>query len=87
MGEKCVKPIILKYSVGSCSAAWGANDFLPLVFINLSWICGMSVEVHVLSDFEPNEYLFTQHASQGKDRWEVFAWAVRDSMARVGNLK
>ena len=59
MGEKCVKPIILKYSVGSCSAAWGANDFLPLVFINLSWICGMSVEVHVLSDFEPNEYLFT----------------------------
>lgn len=40
-----------------------------------------------MPDFEPNEYLFRTHADKGKDRWEIYAWALRDVMARTGNFE
>ena len=46
----------------------------------------MSTKVHVMPDFQPNEYLFETHADKGADRWEIYAWAVRDAMAKVGRL-
>lgn len=36
--------------------------------------------------FEPNDYLFEKHADRGKEKWEVFAWAARDAMAKVGGF-
>ena len=27
------------------------------------------------------------HKDKGKEEWEIFAWAVRDVMAKYGNLK
>ena len=31
-GRKTITPIVLKYSTGSCSPAWSANDLIPLIF-------------------------------------------------------
>ena len=41
----------------------------------------------MLPDFKPNEYLLKKHADKGKEDWEIFAWAVRDIMAKVGNFR
>jgi hypothetical protein len=35
-----------------------------------------------MAPFLPNEYLFETHKDKGKDKWEIFAWAVRDAMAK-----
>ena len=40
-----------------------------------------------MPDFEPNEYLFKTHKDKGTERWEIFAWAVRDAMAKSGDFK
>jgi hypothetical protein len=40
-----------------------------------------------LPEFRPNEYLFSTHKDKGKERWEIFAWAVRDVMLRAGDFK
>ena len=37
--------------------------------------------------FEPNEYLFEKHADKGNERWEIFAWAVRDAMMKSGDFQ
>jgi len=37
--------------------------------------------------FEPNEYLFEKHADKGNERWEIFAWAVRDAMMKSGHFQ
>ena len=47
----------------------------------------MSCEVVQLPDFEPNEYLFETHKDKGEERWEIFAWAVRDLMMSVGDFQ
>ena len=35
-----------------------------------------------MAPFLPNDYLFETHKDKGKDKWEIFAWAVRDVMAK-----
>jgi len=42
----------------------------------------MKCTVNILPDFEPNEYMFKTHKKEGNERWEVFAWAVRDLMGK-----
>lgn len=37
--------------------------------------------------FQPNEYLFEKHADKGKERWEIYAWAVRDAMMKAGKFQ
>ena len=46
------------------------------------------LEVNVLPPFQPNEYLLKTHRDKvkGKEDWEVFAWACRDVMAKVGKF-
>jgi hypothetical protein len=36
--------------------------------------------------FQPNDYLYTKHADKGKEKWEIFAWAVREAMADAAGL-
>ena len=37
--------------------------------------------------FYPNDYLFEKHADKGKEKWEIYAWAVRDIMCKVGGFE
>ena len=39
-----------------------------------------------LPTFEPNDYLFEHHADKGAEKWEIYAWATRDIMAKVGGF-
>ena len=40
-----------------------------------------------MPDFEPNEWLYEKHADKGTERWEIFAWAVRDIIAKTGRFE
>lgn len=65
--------------------AYDVVEMLPLMILQFSW-CGYSVELGSMPDFEPNEWLYTNHADKGNENWEIFAWAVRDIMAKTGNF-
>lgn len=86
IGEKRVTPMYFKYRVNSFSTAYDCIDFLPLCIMNLCW-AGLKCDVNIMPDFEPNEYLFKKHAKKGGERWEIFAWAVRDVMAKTGEFE
>ena len=40
-----------------------------------------------MPEFEPNEHLFEKHADKGKERWEIFAWSIRDAMSKASGLE
>lgn len=86
VGEKRVTPMYLKYPIHGFSTDYGVMDFLPLLLLNLSWF-GLKCHINIMPDFEPNDYLFKKHANRGTDRWEIFAWAIRDSMAKAGDFQ
>ena len=80
-----MRPIYLKYEQTKVNPGFEVMEFMPLVVLQLSW-CYMKCSVHVMPDFQPNEYMFRKFADKGSERWEVFAWAVRDIMARHGKF-
>ena len=61
--------------------------FLPHVVLLACSMETYSCEVNVLPPFKPNKYLLDKHRKPGQKDWEVFAWAVRDIMAKHGGLK
>jgi len=36
--------------------------------------------------FIPNDYLFRKHADKSSEKWEIYAWAVRDAMIKSGQF-
>jgi len=51
----------------------------------------MKITVRELPDFHPNEWMFTKHNHcenhrEDLERWEIYAWAVRDAMIRAGGM-
>jgi hypothetical protein len=78
-----VRPIFLKYSYNLVNPAYDIVEFWPLAILLLSW-GNVPCTVNILPDFTPNEYLFEQHKDKGEERWEIYAWAVRDMMMRAG---
>ena len=86
LAEKKIRPLTLTYSDRIVSPAWENIDFLPYIFIFLSNICCNTCHLQQLPDFEPNEYLFSTHASKGSTRWEIYAWALREIILEHGNL-
>eukprot|EP00356_Strombidium_inclinatum_P016455 CAMPEP_0170493354 /NCGR_PEP_ID=MMETSP0208-20121228/13746_1 /TAXON_ID=197538 /ORGANISM="Strombidium inclinatum, Strain S3" /LENGTH=373 /DNA_ID=CAMNT_0010769273 /DNA_START=276 /DNA_END=1397 /DNA_ORIENTATION=+ len=83
--EKTVRPIYMKYKFGSVNPAFDTIEYLPLAILTLSW-AGYSCDLSIMPDFTPNDYLFENHADKGSERWEVYAWAVRDAMMKSGGF-
>merc|ERR1712159_259869 len=62
-------------------------DMTPLLVLSFSsFFADMQCEILILPDFQPNEYLFETHADEGKERWEIFAWAVREVMSKKSGI-
>lgn len=57
-----------------------------IMLLNFCWP-GFVCEVVCLPDVVPTEYLFEKHADKGKERWEIYAWAVREIMIEAGGYK
>ena len=83
--EMKIKPLVLKLHDSSFSPAFDIIEILPMLILLNSW--GFTkYECLTFPDFEPTEYLFTTHADKGTERWEIFAWAVRDAMMKGSGL-
>ena len=40
-----------------------------------------------MPEFSPNEYMFKKFEKKGNQRWQVYAWCVRDAKAKAGNFQ
>jgi lysophosphatidylcholine acyltransferase/lyso-PAF acetyltransferase len=84
-GMRAVQPMVLVYNSEKYTPAWDVTPFFPQVMMQMC-LGGWRVQVKILPPFKPNEYLLKTHADKGKEDWEIFAWAVRDCMAKAGPL-
>ena len=41
----------------------------------------------ILPIFTPNDFMLEQHADKGEQDWEIYAWCVRDVIARAGQFR
>lgn len=85
-GLNTVQPVVIKYTWDKMSPTWEGMPFICHSCLQYNYGT-YGVEVHVLPPFKPNDYLFEKHTKDGQEQWEVFAEAVRDVMAKFGNLE
>ena len=76
----------MKYRGSTIHPAFDVMEFLPLAILQLSWHC-FRCDLTILPDFQPNEYLFETHKCQGLERWEIYAWAIREILCEHGHFK
>ena len=81
-----VTPVTLKYKYGMVHPAIEAIDEPLVVFLMCCAVQVIELDLKQLPDFVPNEYLYATHADKGAEKWEIFAWACRDVMAKVGGF-
>ena len=84
---RAVTPAVVKYSWGTFSPTWDSMTFIGQAPLMYSWPETYGCKVRLLPDFHPNDYLLEKHKDKGKEPWEIFAWAVRDIMAKVGGFE
>ena len=45
-----------------------------------------TVTLHIMPEFTPNTIMLEKHAEKGKEPWEIYAWCVRDAIAKHSGL-
>lgn len=83
---RAVTPVTIKYKFGMVSPAIDALEMSYMVFLVCACLQNIVAEVYELPPLEPNDYLFKKHSDKGTEKWEIFAWATRDVMSKVGGF-
>jgi hypothetical protein len=58
-----------------------------LVFLLLSDLSFTTSTLYIMPPFVPNQYMLDKHNDKGEFDWEIYAWCLRDAMAKTGNFK
>ena len=61
------------------------DEATATIFLACSW-SPIRAHVKVLPVMYPNDYLYSKHSDKGTEKWEIYAWACRDLMAKVGGF-
>lgn len=82
-----VRPVSLKYP--NYNTVHPANEVLKDHVVLILSCCNLFptfIGVNLYPIFEPTEYLWEQHADKGKQKWEIYAWAIRDILSKHTGL-
>ena len=86
MDMRAVQPMTLKYKTGMVHPAVESLDMGFTLWFLCCSTSPITIEVKQLPIFVPNDYLFSAHADKGDEKWEVYAWACRDLLCKVGGF-
>lgn len=81
-----VMPMILRYQGSLVKPVTGYLHIMEgaMFLICCNW--WNACQRYELPIFIPNDYLFETHKDKGKNKAEVFAWALRDAMSKASGL-
>ena len=82
-----VRPIVLKYDWKLISPFTFFPRFVELIILKMCIWHSAHITITSLPIFVPNDYLYSTHADKGKEKWEIYAWAIRDIIANEGNFE
>ena len=55
---------------------------MPLIYLLFSLLNPRLGRIKIMPDFTPNAYMLEKHSDKGKEPWEIYAWCVRDAIAK-----
>jgi hypothetical protein len=82
IGNHTVIPGYFHYD---CSGIHVAHDTKHNVFVILLQYCAFDIKAYLteLPLFIPNDYMYETYKDKGKEKWEIYAWAIRDILTKA----
>ncbi len=84
-----VRPcFIVVKKFGIITPTYDVMRFFDLLCFLIASCTFYHAKLHILPPFVPNDYLYNEHAGkQGEEKWETYAWALRDLLCKMGGWK
>lgn len=62
-------------------------DLIDNFVMCLSSLCFTVSTLHIMPAFVPNQFMLEKHSDKGTFDWEVYAWCLRDAIAKHSGLE
>lgn len=65
-------------------------DTIDLVDCIILWICTPTFylsTLYIMPPFVPNQYMLDKYSDKGQYDWEIYAWCLRDAIAKQGGFQ
>ena len=82
-----VVPAYCSVTGGRVRLTYCILDPFVLIVLLLSEITVRKVTINIMPAFTPTDQMLEMHADKGKEDWEIYAWCVRDAIARQGGFE
>ena len=73
----------LNYTSSLTDIAKDSLFSLPLLILSYFEFFSVKCEMTECPIFIPNDYLYEKHKDKGEEKWEIYAWAVRDIFSKA----
>ena len=87
MAMRTVTPTFFSMSsLGQVTPTYAIMAMIPLQLLLTSSLCPRWGQITIMPEFTPNPYMLEKHADKGKEPWEIYAWCVRDAIAKHAGI-
>ena len=83
---RTIIPVFVKHGKRFISPCYDVIDFWPYLWLHLSYCCISKLELTIMPEFTPTQWMLNKHRKNQENDWEVFAQCVREAMAKYGNF-
>ena len=85
-GMRTITPSYFTVSGGQVRPTYDTLGLIPLIVLMSTLLNFRFAKISIMPDFTPNAYMMENHGDKGDEPWEVFAWCVRDAIAKKASL-
>lgn len=71
---------------GMMHPTYDVISFFELVVLTAASFTTCSTKMMIMPTFVPNDYMFEKFADKGTEKWEIYAWCLRDAMSIASGL-
>ena len=79
---RTVTPSYFSIIGGQVRPTFDTINLMPLIYLLFSLLNPRLGRIKIMPDFTPNAYMLEKHSDKGKEPWEIYAWCVRDAIAK-----
>ena len=84
---RTIQPCFVKMTYNHIRPTHEGPDVGCLVILLLSNLGFTVSTLYIMPPFVPNQHMLDKHQDKGEFDWEIYAWCVRDAMAKAGGFE
>ena len=84
---RTVQPCYIEVEHTGMSSMSGIMDWKVQAVLWLSHPGYYKSTLSIMPPFTPNDHMLEVHGDKGDEDWQIFAWCVRDAIAKQGKFK